>query len=78
MSYATIPRIGGNKRLHSEKRYPYVVGCQESPNTHAIYVVVIDPGSSILFNDGVPYALEKPIPIEVKEEEYFSKKHEVL
>ena len=25
MSYATIPMVGGNKRLYSEKRSPYVV-----------------------------------------------------
>ena len=54
MSYATIPRIGGNKRLYSEKRSPYVDNNQEKPDNHAIYAIDTDLGSSIFFNDVCP------------------------
>ena len=59
MSYATIPGIGGNKRLYSKKRSPYIVNIQESPNTNSIYVDDRDPRSSIFFNDGVPCDIQK-------------------
>ena len=80
MSYVPIPGIGGNKRMYSENRSPYVVSIQESPNTHAIYDIDIDLGCSVLFNDGVPCDLEKTIPIEAKEEEKqeSTNKHEFL
>ena len=74
MFYATIPVVGGNKILYSDKRSPYVVNNQEKPDNHAIYVVDTDLGSSILFNDVSPYDLEIPAPIEVKEEEESAKK----
>ena len=67
MSYATIPVVGGNKRLHSEKISPYVVSSQEKPDNHDIYVVDTNLGSSIFFNDGLPCDLEIPLLIEVIE-----------
>ena len=78
MSYATIPMVGGNKSLYSEKRSPYVVSSQDKLDTHAIYVVDTDLRSSIFFNDGLPCDLEIPVPIEVKDEEEFAERQEAL
>ena len=55
MTYATILVRNESKRLYSEKRLPYVVRSQDQPNIHHVYVIDIDLGSSILFNDVLPY-----------------------
>ena len=78
MSYATIPMVGGNKRLYSEKISPYVVSSQEKLDNHVFYVVDTDLGSSIFFNDGLPYDPEIPVSIEVKEKETFAKRQAAL
>ena len=65
MSYATTPMAGGSKLLYSEKISPYVVRSQDKPYNHAIYVVDTNLGSSIFFNDGLPYDPEIPLLIEV-------------
>ena len=78
ISYATIPMVGWNKRLCSEKRSTYVVSSQDKPNFHAIYDVDTDLGSSIFFNDDIPYDPEVTAPIEVKEEENFSNRQKAL
>ena len=77
-SYATIPMVGGNKRLYSEKISPYVVSSQEKLDNRDIYDVDTDLGSSILFNDGLPCDPEIPISIEFKEEGEFEKIQEDL
>ena len=51
MYYATITLFGEHRRLYREKRLAYVVSSQYKPNNHPIYVVDIDLGSSIIFND---------------------------
>ena len=78
MSYATIPMVGGNKRLYSEKRSPIVVSSQEKQDIHVIYVIDTDLGSSIFFNDDLPHDPKILVPIEVKEEEEFAKRQEDL
>ena len=78
MSYPTIPMVGGNKRLYSEKRSPYVVSNQEKPDNHVVYDVDIDLGSSVFLNDGLPCDLGIPVSIEVKEEGEFAKRQEAL
>ena len=67
MSYATIPMIGGSKRLYNEKISPYMVSSQDKSDDHSIYVVDTDLDSSIFFNDLSPCDLE--ILMSVKEEE---------
>ena len=76
MSYATIPMVGGNKRLYNDKRSPYVVSSQEKPDSHAIYAVDTELGSSIFFNDDLHCDPEITAPIEVKKEEEFEKRQE--
>ena len=78
MSYATIPMVGGNKRLYIEKRSPYVVRSQAKLDDHVIYVVDTDLGSSIFFKDSSPCGPEILVPCEVKEEEESAKRHETL
>ena len=78
MSYTTIPMVGGDKRLYSEKISPYVVSSQEKPDNHAVYVVDIDLGSSIFFNGGLPCDPEIPVSIEFKEEGEFAKRQDAL
>ena len=78
MSYATIPVVGGNKRLYSEKISPYVVSIQEKPDNHTIYDVDTELGSSIFFNDCFPCDPEIHVPIEVKEEEESAKRQQAL
>ena len=78
ISYATIPLFGGNKRLCREKRLAYVVGSQDKPENHHIYVVDTDLGSSIFFNDGPHTDPGIPIHIELKEDKEFAKRHEAL
>ena len=39
MYYATILVLNENKRLHSEKRSPYVVSSQDQPEIHHVYSV---------------------------------------
>ena len=51
ITYETIPVWNESKRLYSEKRFPYVVSNQTQPYIHHVYVVDIDLGSSIFFND---------------------------
>ena len=58
MSYATIPMVGGSKRLYNEKRSLYIVRRQDKPDDHAIYVADTKLGSSIFFNDDSPCDLE--------------------
>ena len=72
MSYATIPLFGGNKRLYREKRLAYVVSIQDNHDSHPIYVVDTDLGSSIFFND-FHADPEMPIVVEVNEEKEVSK-----
>ena len=74
MSYATIPIVGGSKRLYSEKKSPYVVKIQDKLDNHVIYVVDIDLGSSIFFSDGLPCDPDIHVSIEVKEEGELAKK----
>ena len=73
MSYATIPMVGGDKRLYNEKISPYVVSSQEKLDNHVFYVVDTDLGSSIFFNDGLPYDPKIHVSIEVKEEGEFAR-----
>ena len=63
MSYATIPMIWGSKILYKKKIYLYVVSSQGNTDDHAIYIVDIDLGSSILFNDVSLCNLEISTPI---------------
>ena len=49
MYYATIPLVGGNKRLYSEKRSSFVVSSQENSDNHHIHAVDTDLASSIFF-----------------------------
>ena len=51
MSYATIPLFGGHGRLYRENILAYAVSSQNKPYNHPIYVVDIDLGYSIFFND---------------------------
>ena len=76
--YATIPMVGGNKRLYSEKISPYVVSIQEKIDNHVVYTVDIELGSSIFFNDGLPSDPEIPVSIEVMKEVEFLKRQETL
>ena len=41
MSYATIPMVGGEKMLYSEKKSPYVVSSQEKPNNHVVMLFIL-------------------------------------
>ena len=66
MSYATIPMVGGNKRLYSEKRSASAVNSQEKPYNHHIHVVDTDLGSSIFFNAISPCDPKIPAQIESK------------
>ena len=78
MSYATIPMVGGKKRLNSEKRSSFVVSSQENPDNNHIHVVDTDLGSSIFFNVGSPLDLQIPVQIESKEDEEFAKRQDAL
>ena len=78
MSYATIPMVGGNKRLYSEKKSSYVVRNQEKTYNHAVYAIDTELRYSIFFNDGFPCDPEIPVPIENKEEEECAKRQEDL
>ena len=51
MSYAIIPLFGEHGKLYREKILAYVVSSQEKLDNHPIYVVDIDLGSSIFYND---------------------------
>ena len=78
ITYATIPMVGGNKILYSEKIAPYVVSSQNKTDDRAMYDVDTNLGSSILFNDGFLYDPEIPIPIENKEEEECVRRQEAM
>ena len=78
ISYATIPLFGGNKRLYREKRLAYVDSSQDKPENHHIYVVDIDLGSSIFFNDGPHIDPEITVHIELKQDKEFAKRQEYL
>ena len=62
MSYTTIPIWNENKRLYSEKRFPYVVSSQAHPDIHHVYAVDTDLGSSIFFNDMSPCNSKVAVP----------------
>ena len=68
MYYATIHVLIENKRLYSEKRSPYVVSSQNQPGVHHIYVVDIDLGSSIFFNDVSPCDSKFVVPSKCKKD----------
>ena len=51
MSYATIPVFGKQRRLNRETKLTYMVSNLDRPNNHPIYVVNIDIGASIFYND---------------------------
>ena len=57
MSYSTILFLNENKRLYSEKISPYVVRNQDQAEINHVYVVDIDLGSSVSFNDVSPCEL---------------------
>ena len=78
MPYATIPIQDGSRRLYSEKRTRYVVSSQDRPDIHHIYVVDIDLGSSIFFNDTVPCDLKSTLQIKSENNEEGLKAQDVL
>ena len=78
MSYATIPVVGGNKRLYSEKISTFVVSSQQKTDNYHIHDVDTDLGSSIFFNADSPYDHEILAQIESKEDEEFAKRQEAL
>ena len=68
MSYATILVLNENKRLYSEKISPYVVSSQNHLGFHHIYVVDIDLGYSIFFNDVSPCNWKVVVPSKCKKD----------
>ena len=74
MTYATIPLFGGNNRLYREKILAYVVSSRDQHENHPIYVVDIDIGSLIFFNDGPQTDPDILVQIDFKEDTYFSKR----
>ena len=50
MSYATILVFGVHRRLYRENRLKYMISSKECPENHHIYVVDIDMGSAMFFN----------------------------
>ena len=73
MQYATIPLFGGNKRLYREKRLAYVVSNQDNLENYPIYVVDIDLGSSVFFDEYTHADPKVPLQIEFKEDKEFQK-----
>lgn len=51
MSYATISVFGEKRRLYRENRLVYMINSKDNLENHAIYVVDIDLGSAIFYND---------------------------
>jgi hypothetical protein len=47
----TIPVFGEQRRLYKETQLAYMINSRNKPNNHPIYVVDIDLGSSIFYND---------------------------
>ena len=78
MLYATIPMVGGNKRLYSEKRSAFVVNNKENLDSHQIHVVDTNLGSSIFFNAGSLCDPKITAQFESKEDEEYAKSQEYL
>lgn len=51
LTYATIPVFGEKRRLYREKRMAYIVSSKEKPHNFPIYVIDIELGFDILFNE---------------------------
>ena len=51
ISYATILVFGEKRRLYRENKLAYMIISRDNLENHPIYVVDIDLGSSIFYND---------------------------
>ena len=51
ISYATILVFNEKRRLYRENRMAHMIISTDNPENHPIYVVDIDLGSTILYND---------------------------
>ena len=58
LSYATIPIFRTHRKLYRENRLDYMINNRENHENHLIYVVHIDMGSSMLFNEVCPQKYE--------------------
>lgn len=67
MSYATIPVFGVQRRFYRENRLKYMIISKEFPESHPIYVVDIEMGSAIFFNQSPAKNEDHVIISEIKQ-----------